>query len=69
MAHSEVHHDYHLVDPSPWPIVGSIAAFVMLGGAVFLLNKDYAGFGLLAGHPWIFIAGVALLIYTFVGWW
>ena len=24
-AHAK-HHDYHLVDPSPWPIVGSVAA-------------------------------------------
>ena len=37
-------HDYHLVDPSPWPIVGSIGAFTMLTGAVFWMNKDYTGF-------------------------
>ena len=37
-------HDYHLVDPSPWPIVGSIGAFTMLAGAVFWMNKDYEGF-------------------------
>ncbi len=22
-GHHEVHHPYHLVDPSPWPIYGS----------------------------------------------
>ena len=38
MAHAEVKHDYHLVDPSPWPIVGSIGAFTMLIGAVFWMN-------------------------------
>ena len=27
-AHAK-HHDYHLVDPSPWPIVGSVAAFAI----------------------------------------
>ncbi|HVZ91192.1 MAG TPA: cytochrome c oxidase subunit 3 [Rhizomicrobium sp.] len=71
MAHSEVHHDYHLVDPSPWPIVGSIAAFTMLAGAVFWMNKDYQGFfGLpVNGQPYIFFVGVALLAFTFVGWW
>ncbi|HWA92012.1 MAG TPA: cytochrome c oxidase subunit 3 [Rhizomicrobium sp.] len=70
MSHSsEVHHDYHLVDPSPWPIVGSIAAFVMLGGVVLWVNKDYAGFGVLAGQPWIFAVGALLLAFTFVGWW
>ena len=69
MAHSEVHHDYHLVDPSPWPIVGSIAAFTMLGGTVLWMNKAYTGFGVLAGQPWGFILGAALLAFTFVGWW
>ncbi len=32
---SDAKHDYHLVDPSPWPFVGSMGAFVMLAGAVF----------------------------------
>ena len=52
---SDVKHDYHLVDPSPWPLVGSIGAFTMLVGAVFWMNKDYAGFfGMpVAGQPWI----------------
>jgi len=26
-----VKHDYHLVNPSPWPLVGAIAATVMAG--------------------------------------
>ena len=26
-AHAK-HHDYHLVDPSPWPLIGAISAFV-----------------------------------------
>ena len=34
-AHAK-HHDYHLVDPSPWPVVGSISAFVMAVGAIAL---------------------------------
>ena len=29
-----VKHDYHLVNPSPWPLVGSIAATVMAMGGV-----------------------------------
>ena len=28
------HHDYHLVDPSPWPVVGSISVFIMAIGAI-----------------------------------
>jgi len=34
MAHADVHHDYHLVNPSPWPLVGSIAAFLLAVGFV-----------------------------------
>ena len=29
-AHAK-HHDYHLVNPSPWPIVGAIGAFIARG--------------------------------------
>ena len=33
-AHTK-HHDYHIIDPSPWPFVGSVGALVMaLGYAV-----------------------------------
>jgi len=71
MADSEVKHDYHLVDPSPWPIVGSISAFVMFVGAVFWMNKDYQGFfGLpVNGQPWIFVIGLGLVLFTMAGWW
>jgi len=71
MAHAEVKHPYHLVTPSPWPIVGSIAAFLMLGGAVFWMNAgaSKAFFAPLAGQPYIFIVGFVLVLYTMAGWW
>ncbi|HEX3484827.1 MAG TPA: cytochrome c oxidase subunit 3 [Micropepsaceae bacterium] len=70
MAHGEVHHDYHLVDPSPWPVVGAAAAFIMLIGAVFWMNASADFFGLpVAGQPWIFIIGFLLVLYTMAGWW
>ena len=70
MAHDEVHHDYHLVDPSAWPIVGSIAALFMFIGAVFWMNESYNFFGLpVSGQPWVFLVGFALVLYTMAGWW
>ena len=27
-AHAKPHHDYHLVNPSPWPAVGATSAFI-----------------------------------------
>jgi cytochrome c oxidase subunit 3 len=69
MSHADVKHDYHLVNPSPWPVVGSFAAFVMLGGTVLWMNDGYAGFGGLAGQPWVALIGVVLVLLTFFGWW
>jgi hypothetical protein len=30
------HHDYHLVEPSIWPLVGSFAALTMFLGLAFM---------------------------------
>jgi len=66
MAHDGVKHDYHLVNPSPWPLVGSIAATVMaLGGVIWLKGM----FGLEKGTPWVFFMGLAGVLYTMLGWW
>jgi cytochrome c oxidase subunit 3 len=66
MAHGAVKHDYHLVNPSPWPLVGSIAAAVMaVGGVIWMKGL----FGLPQGTWWVLAAGFAGVIYTMVGWW
>jgi cytochrome c oxidase subunit 3 len=68
---SDAKHDYHLVDPSPWPIVGSLWAFTMMVGAVFWMHKDYTGFFNLPvnGSPVIFLIGLAGVLFTMAGWW
>jgi len=71
MASDEIKHDYHLVQPSAWPIVGSAAAFLAAVGAIayFQTLKGAAPlFGFFSG-PWLLLGGLALLIITFVGWW
>ena len=30
----KVNHDYHIIDPSPWPLIGSIGALLMAVGGV-----------------------------------
>ena len=50
-AHAKPRHDYHLVDPSPWPAVGSISAFVMAVGAISWMHH------LFAAAPLVFAAG------------
>ena len=36
-AHAK-QHDYHLVDPSPWPFIGSISALAILFYAVTVVK-------------------------------
>ena len=66
MAHDAVKHDYHLVNPSPWPLVGSIAAFTMaVGGVIWMKGM----FGLEKHTLWVFLLGLAGVLYTMAGWW
>jgi len=66
MAHAKPQHDYHLVDPSPWPLVTSLTVVVMLTGAVIWMKGM---FGLEAGTKWVFFVGLAGLLYCMYGWW
>lgn len=56
MADHGVKHDYHIINPSPWPLLGSIAAMIMMIGAVAgfhglfgLPKKDWTTFLLVLG--------------------
>lgn len=62
------HHDYYLVDPSPWPLIGGVAAFVMAIGAVAWMKTSQGGIFGITG-PWVFAIGIAGIIVTMVGWW
>ncbi len=61
-AHDVAHapkHPYHLVEPSRWPIVGSIAAGVTTVGAVMFMH---------GGWPWLLPIGFALILLTMFFW-
>ena len=62
-AHAHQHHQYHLVEPSPWPIIGATAAFVMAVGAIAWMKHLFAAAPLVFG-----IAAIGVL-YTMFGWW
>lgn len=53
-------HPFHLVNPSPWPIVSSLSAFVVVFGAVHAMHK--MGFGILE-------VGVVMLLLSAFFWW
>lgn len=59
MAH-EKNHDYHILKPSPWPLVGAASAFIMFFGAVLYMNDS---------GPWMMLIGFAGVLYTMYAWW
>ena len=52
-------HPYHLVDPSPWPFIGAMSAFVMAIGAVLFMHEEIS---------WVLILGFAGVLGTMAGW-
>ncbi|MCG8546833.1 MAG: cytochrome c oxidase subunit 3 [Alphaproteobacteria bacterium] len=71
--HDEVKHDYHLVDPSPWPALGATAAFFLAFGTVLYMHPDFFGpaaeQAIAALGIWAFMPGVALMLLTMWLWW
>ena len=70
-AHAKPHHDYHLVDPSPWPAIGAVSAFVTAVGAIPIVALVYTTVGgtAIAYLLWFYIvqrlpAGTALFCGT-----
>ena len=53
-------HPFHMVEPSKWPAIGSVAALVTACGAIWFMH----------GGPWfVMAAGFVIMFYTFYGWW
>ena len=75
-SHAVPHHDYHLVNPSPWPLVSSIAVVVMMVGAVVWMkglvpadSGPLASALLADGSKPLFFAGLAGVLVSMFGWW
>src|SRR5437868_11808334 len=62
-AHAKPHHDYHLVEPSPWPIVGSVSTFILAVGLISWMKHIYPA------APYVFAIGALGVLYTMLGWW
>ena len=59
-AHAKPQHPYHLVDPSPWPAIGAVSAFVMAVGLIAYMH----GYSL-----WLVVPGLLGVLYTMFMWW
>jgi cytochrome c oxidase subunit III len=53
-------HPYHLVDPSPWPILGAVSAFALALGAISFMH---------GASPWLIAPGILGVLYTMLVWW
>jgi cytochrome c oxidase subunit 3 len=62
-AHAKPHHDYHLVNPSPWPAVGAPSAFITAVGLILWMHHTVAYAPIILG-----IGGIGVA-YTMIGWW
>ncbi|MEZ5667429.1 MAG: cytochrome c oxidase subunit 3 [Alphaproteobacteria bacterium] len=58
--HAKPNHPYHLVDPSPWPLVGALAGGTLAVGALLFMHEDIA---------WVLILGFLLVLLTMFLWW
>ncbi|MBO6554123.1 MAG: cytochrome c oxidase subunit 3 [Roseitalea sp.] len=66
-------HDYHILDPSPWPLIGSIGALIMAIGAIGWMQagqgNEFSLLGIPMANPWTFLIGTLIVLYTMFGWW
>ena len=60
MAHHADDH-YYVPHGTRWPIIGSIGMILMLGAAAYWVNGSTVA-------PWVFTAGVLVLVYMLFGW-
>ena len=53
-------HDYHLVEPSPWPALGALSALVLAAGLIMYMHDMTI---------WVLPIGLAMTLYTMFVWW
>ena len=53
-------HPYHLVDPSPWPILGAFSAGILAVGMLFFMHDVTV---------WLLPVGIFLILLTMLLWW
>ncbi len=57
---SEQKHPYHLVDPSPWPLITSLSVLLMAWGAILFMHND---------KSLIFTIGTLAVLLSSFFWW
>jgi cytochrome c oxidase subunit 3 len=60
VAHAK-HHDYHILQPSVWPLLTSLSTLAAALGLVFWLHQSISA--------WLFGAGLIAVIACVIAWW
>jgi len=55
-------HEYHILPPDPWPIIGAFSALAMAAGGIMWMHS-------VNGGGWLFLAGLAAVLFTMFSWW
>ncbi|MGE4430256.1 MAG: cytochrome c oxidase subunit 3 [Sphingobium sp.] len=58
-------HDYHILPPSAWPLMGAVSAFLLAFGGVTWMHPDQMG----GAGPGVFGLGLAGVLATMYFWW
>jgi len=70
-GHHTQNHDYHLVNPSAWPLLASVGALIMAFGAIIWMRTiggDQEGLFGVTG-PTVFYVGLASVVAVSFFWW
>lgn len=59
--HHAPSHPYHMVEPSPWPVLGSMAALVLVVGGLMYMRS-------VAGGLLVMLGGALFVAYVMAGW-
>lgn len=55
-------HNFHLVDPSPWPLIGGLSSFTLFNGAVLYFHSFSSG-------KFLLCLGLFSVVFTMFVWW
>lgn len=62
IKHIKTKHSWHLIDPSPWPLLTALGAFTITLSLVLFMHNYYNG-------GYLCICGFIILLYSTYMWW